>query len=263
LETKRLQELKELCRVQSELLEKERIRVAQQRRNLVPRGKLIAAQCQQLGQQQIQLTKFKEKVQFLRSKLNISLDKVSARRRKLISQLVTIYPIALVDAGNQSHVPTHSGSQPALHPSTNPSHHIHSVSTGAAVGGNKLYTIRGLRLPVTNLVSYEDEEISTALGYAGHLVIMLSKYLQVPLRYRIIYRGSRSDVCDDVVQSATQFPLFFRNADEKRFQCGCILLNKNIEHLLNIRCANWHQIANSHQNTLENLNILLNNEVPR
>ncbi len=77
----------------------------------------------------------------------------------------------------------------------------------------------------------DDEQCSTALGYCGHLVLMLSKYLGVPLRYRIIYKSSRSDICDDVVQAASQFPLYLKGSDERRFQCGCILLNKNIEHV--------------------------------
>jgi len=118
-------------------------------------------------------------------------------------------------------------------------------------------------LPNHNLQTHDEEEISTALGYCGHLVLMLSKYLLVPLRYRIIYKGSRSDICDDVVQSFSQFPLFFKNADERRFQCGCILLNKNIEHMLNVRLTNWHHIAQNAQNTLENLDLLIANEVPR
>lgn len=54
----------------------------------------------------------------------------------------------------------------------------------------KEYTIRGLELPA-DLYSMDDERISSALGYTAHLVCMLAKYLQVPLRYQVIYNASR------------------------------------------------------------------------
>lgn len=52
------------------------------------------------------------------------------------------------------------------------------------------YCIRGLDLPA-DLYSIDDEKISSALGYTAHLVCMLAKYLQVPLRYQVIYNASR------------------------------------------------------------------------
>lgn len=52
------------------------------------------------------------------------------------------------------------------------------------------YTIRGLEVPA-DLYSVDDEKVSSALGYTAHLVCMLAKYLQVPLRYQLIYNASR------------------------------------------------------------------------
>jgi hypothetical protein len=60
---------------------------------------------------------------------------------------------------------------------------------------------------------------------------------QIPLRYRMIYRSSRSVICDDVTASS-QFPLYFRNMEERRFELGVILLNKNIEHVRSDDTAN-------------------------
>lgn len=37
----------------------------------------------------------------------------------------------------------------------------------------------------------DDERVSSALGYTAHLVCMLAKYLQIPLRYQVIYNASR------------------------------------------------------------------------
>jgi hypothetical protein len=123
------------------------------------------------------------------------------------------------------------------------------AASRAVVVGN---TIRDLRLPnnVNNiLTSFEEEQVSTALGHVCHLLCMLAKLLevrratlrtapthhapahpprllitpashvclcacacviQVPLRYRMIYRASRSVICDDVTASS-QFPLYFKN----------------------------------------------------
>jgi hypothetical protein len=135
--------------------------------------------------------------------------------------------------------------------------------------------------------AFDDEQISTALGYVAHLLIMLSKYqnvctlssflfpvsfrpslsrshlfvvpsLQIPLRYRILYKASRSEITDDVVQSGqpyasssfsilfcicsclssllvhfplSRFPLYFKNTDETRAKAGVVLLNRNIEQV--------------------------------
>lgn len=56
------------------------------------------------------------------------------------------------------------------------------------------YTIRGLEVPA-DLFSVDDEKVSSALGYTAHLVCMLAKYLQVPLRYQLIYNASRCVAC--------------------------------------------------------------------
>eukprot|EP00968_Pinguiococcus_pyrenoidosus_P015575 scaffold1439_cov282-Pinguiococcus_pyrenoidosus.AAC.11 len=81
---------------------------------------------------------------------------------------------------------------------------------------NKEWAIRGLELP-KDLSGKDDEHISSALGYAAHLVLMLSKYLAVPLRYQILYYSSRSAIRDEVrdganaryARSCAQAPLFF------------------------------------------------------
>lgn len=45
---------------------------------------------------------------------------------------------------------------------------------------NKLYSIHGAKLPLpASMSEYEEEEISTALGYCAHIIVMLAKYLQV------------------------------------------------------------------------------------
>jgi len=154
--------------------------------------------------------------------------KVDTRRRKILMQLTQIYPIV---------------------ERTTPKKNI------------SVYTVRGIPLPTKLLANQNEEYTSTALGYVCHLVCMLSKYLQVPLRYRVIYKASRSAIGDDT-QDAT-FPLFAKNVDENAFVLAILLLNKNIEHMLDVRVVNWHEKAQHSQNTLENLDILLHHELPQ
>ncbi len=71
-----------------------------------------------------------------------------------------------------------------------------------------VYTIRGLQLPDSifqqNAVlgSFEEEQISTALGYLAHFVDLLSKYLDVSLRFVPLPHSSSSTICDPLVISA-------------------------------------------------------------
>lgn len=127
-------------------------------------------------------------------KTKVEIEKyLTARRRKLISQLMQIYPIERTAANNN-------------------------------------YSVRGIVLPVSGLTSYEEQPISSALGYIAHLVFLLSKYLDVPLRYRIVYRCSRSGICDDV-ESFTELPLYFQNTNLRNFEKAIRLLHRNIAHV--------------------------------
>eukprot|EP00904_Undaria_pinnatifida_P005670 jgi/Undpi1/2232/HiC_scaffold_12.g05618.m1 len=96
------------------------------------------------------------------------------------------------------------------------------------------YTIRGLELPA-DLYSVDDERISSALGYTAHLVCMLAKYLQVPLRYQLIYNASRSAVRDNVTGAGVAYPLFRRGVEKERFDRGVYLLGRNVEQMLTSR----------------------------
>ncbi|CAM9136904.1 unnamed protein product [Discosporangium mesarthrocarpum] len=96
------------------------------------------------------------------------------------------------------------------------------------------YTIRGLELP-GDLYTVDDERVSSALGYCTHLVSMLSKYLQVPLRYQLIYNASRSAVRDNIIGAGVAYPLFRRGVEKERFDRGVHLLGKDVEQLLGAR----------------------------
>lgn len=50
----------------------------------------------------------------------------------------------------------------------------------------------------------DDGSIAVALGYTAHLVSMISFFLQVPLRYPIIHKGSRSTIKDNINDKLTE-----------------------------------------------------------
>jgi hypothetical protein len=78
-----------------------------------------------------------------RDKCIIASDVLEARRISLAASLLEVYPIVELQRGS-------------------------------------LYSIRGAKLPLPKAMSgYEEEEVSTALGYTAHLLALLSKYLQV------------------------------------------------------------------------------------
>jgi len=96
--------------------------------------------------------------------------------------------------------------------------------------GEQRYRIRGLEIP-DNVLSgtVPDDEMAAAIGSLCHLVAMMSKYLNVPLRYRLYCHASRSAVQDD---RASVFPLFLasRNAvDRERFEVGMLMLVRDVE----------------------------------
>lgn len=62
------------------------------------------------------------------------------------------------------------------------------------------FTICGVRLPHSEEFSGHDEVmIAVALGYTCHLVQMVSCFLDVPLRYSMEHRGSRSQIYDHIL----------------------------------------------------------------
>ena len=206
-------------------LTQQRATVLARRQALQPKLALLqAAHGMQIAHREALDRASRKQVSELRLQLQLIHLRQSFRRRTLLHHLSIIYPL--------SPPRTALKVSQALHPLM-------------------CYTIRGLRLPnnFNNiLTSFEEEQVSTALGYVCHLILMLAKYLDIPLRYRMIYRGSRSVICDDVTASS-QFPLYFKNMEERRFELGVILLNKNVEHVsrARTRIAQDEKQAREHQ----------------
>lgn len=97
------------------------------------------------------------------------------------------------------------------------------------------YVICGVKLPNSeDFQAKDDGSVTVALGYTAHLVLMISFFLQIPLRYPIIHKGSRSSIKDTITDKLTEkereFPLYPRG-ERFQFEYGVYLLNKNIAQL--------------------------------
>ncbi|XP_078258118.1 UV radiation resistance-associated gene protein isoform X2 [Rhinoraja longicauda] len=104
------------------------------------------------------------------------------------------------------------------------------------VNDQKHYFMCGVKLPNSEDFQAKDEgSIAVALGYTAHLVLMVSYFLQVPLRYPIIQKGSRSTIKDNITDKLSEkereFPLYPRGGEKFQFEYGVYLLNKNIAQL--------------------------------
>ena len=74
-----------------------------------------------------------------------------------------------------------------------------------------------------------DDEISAALGYLAHCLVLMSKYLNVALRHKIVCNSSRSAVQD---ADGTILPLFLsRVAERVQLERGFVLLHRNVDCL--------------------------------
>lgn len=107
------------------------------------------------------------------------------------------------------------------------------------------YSIRGIALLSGDLLGMkyprqdcslhikgrDDEALSTAYGHTAHIVLMLGKYMNVNLRYRIVHYSSRSYVVDDVQNSQTEYPLYRKGVDRERFERAVYYLNSNVKQV--------------------------------
>ncbi|NP_001090158.1 UV radiation resistance associated L homeolog [Xenopus laevis] len=100
----------------------------------------------------------------------------------------------------------------------------------------KDYFICGVKLPNSeDFQAKDDGSVAVALGYTAHLVSMISFFLQIPLRYPILHKGSRSAIKDNINDKLTEkereFPLYPKGGEKLQFEYGVYLLNKNIAQL--------------------------------
>ena len=123
------------------------------------------------------------------------------------------------------------------------------------------------------MLTFDDEKVSTALGYAVLCVQLIAKGYALPLRYRLVHFGSRSmvwDECEGEGGGGTGaggtggregvgvcYPLYGRGVESGRFEYGVYFLTQNVEFVLNERVGHWHKHVQHAANTLEKLKILM------
>ncbi|XP_031166708.1 UV radiation resistance-associated gene protein [Sander lucioperca] len=157
----------------------------------------FSAQHNGLKEEKESLTKLQKECTAKREQFLKSNAQLTFRCRQLLSELSYIYPI---DVANQSD-----------------------------------YVICGVKLPNSeDFQAKDDGSVAVALGYTSHLVLMISCFLQIPLRYPVIHKGSRSSIKDTITDRLTEkereFPLYPRG-ERFHFEYGVYLLNKNIAQL--------------------------------
>ena len=98
--------------------------------------------------------------------------------------------------------------------------------------------IRGQEIPADlHSSGVSDKEISAALGFLCHSIVMISKYLSIALRYRVVCNSSRSAVQED---ATTMLPLFqARMVERDELDRAMILVERNVACLLKTRCISY------------------------
>lgn len=68
----------------------------------------------------------------------------------------------------------------------------------------KRYCIAGAEMPLDLFWGHaiNEDEVSAALGFVAHALVLLSKYLAVALRHRMVCNSSRSAIQDDGTSTA-------------------------------------------------------------
>nr|XP_057942794.1 UV radiation resistance-associated gene protein [Doryrhamphus excisus] len=193
----RLAVLRSELQRQRKALGRERGLWQKDRAQLQKKEEVFATQHESLKEEKESLTMLHKECTAKREQLLKSNAQLNIRCRQLLSELSYIYPI---DVENQSD-----------------------------------YVICGVKLPNSeDFQAKDDGSVAVALGYTAHLVLMISCFLQIPLRYPVIHKGSRSSIKDTITDRLTEkereFPLYPRG-ERFHFEYGVYLLNKNIAQL--------------------------------
>jgi hypothetical protein len=120
---------------------------------------------------------------------------------------------------------------------------------------SKRYCIAGTELPLDLFWGHaiHEDEVSAALGFVAHALVLLSKYLAVALRHRMVCNSSRSAIQDDGTSMCASevngggafnnnnnnqgnrmeiLPLFLgRSVERQQLERGMILLHRNVDCL--------------------------------
>lgn len=100
-----------------------------------------------------------------------------------------------------------------------------------------------------------DRETRVALGYIAHMIVKISEYMDIPLRYPVTFRGSYSVIRDNYagkegIETPREFPLFCDSSKERpKYAIAVFLLNKDIVQVL----SHLSFLRNPHQQNMDGL----------
>ncbi|KAG9128223.1 hypothetical protein FRC07_002512 [Ceratobasidium sp. 392] len=145
-----------------------------------------------------------------------------------------------VHAARATYLSVHNALTPRRTTLCNTLESIFPIEPDAERAADLVFTIIGVPLSVPVAPSDpappldNEEAVSAALGYAAHVVALLSAYLNVRVPYPVTYVGSRSYVRDPIsaMHGPRIFPLYPTGVDTYRFEYAVFLLNKDIETLM-------------------------------
>lgn len=190
---------------------------------------------------------------------------LDGRRRTMISQVGALYPLAActapssVDSGKSTSAarapgPRQEKTGEALNPTVDAPSSARPENAAIAIAGLQLLAPLKKK-PGLFDEKYDYEVSATALGYVAHVVSLVAAYLDVPLRYPLRLRASRSYIQDPAPpfdftaadlgpvvspsapqsgqKSPVEFPLFSEGQELTRSAYAVFLLNKDLEQLLN------------------------------
>mmetsp|Transcript_13741 Transcript_13741/g.26955 ORF Transcript_13741/g.26955 Transcript_13741/m.26955 type:complete len:478 (+) Transcript_13741:193-1626(+) len=174
--------------------------IRSQRQALKPRGELMLVLWKELEAKKKMLEQNQKKSGASHRTRLVAGTRVFLRQMRMLSFLYSIYPVRKVTDRKSSHGAT--------------------------------YYIRNVTIADRISESFA-QEMSVALGYCAHMVVLASKYLGVVLRYRIVYQASKSMVVDDVQEPVKKVALYYKESHSRGMIHGGIgMMIVNVGQLL-------------------------------
>ncbi|VDK53285.1 unnamed protein product [Anisakis simplex] len=116
---------------------------------------------------------------------------------------------------------------------------------------NRLLPLPCICSTAVTIAGHPDTEVSSALGYVVHVLILISQILNIPLKFPVSFAASRSTIMHPL--SAAIYPLYSLSKNRDKLEEAIQHLNGNINQLR----SDFGLVTNNREKTLNNLHDLL------